>query len=208
MIFPPLDSDFRLPDVSVTTDQGHTLSLRSLTLSKKGVTVLLPGFTTCHGTCPVLVQLYKRISTKDVSIVFFSFDPDESTNSLAMFREHSGLDANWTLIHASLNDTQKLLTSLQYTVMKGEAGFQHPAQAFVFTKDLQWIGSLYGTNVSASEFVQIVDSAHFHQNHPYLASLVAQVQNPNTTAIIGGGGFLIGLVLVLWMAAQRMQRTR
>ncbi len=214
MIYPPLTSSYVLPETQVIDEEGHTYTLNDLIHKSEdpGITLLIPGFMQCHGVCPALAHLYKGLLSDPLlqkgsfaksSVIFFSFDPRDDSETLKMFREHSDLPTNWKVVRASPEHTERLLKSLQYTVMKTEDGmYQHPAQAFVFTKDLNWIGSLYGTDISTSEITKIFNNAVMQQTHPQVYSLIQQIQNPNTLAIVSGTGLLVSIALVLYLAIQ------
>lgn len=210
MISPPLDPKLALPKVLLTNDHGQARPLAALIHDDNVVTLLIPGFTTCHGVCPVLTRLYKHLlddptlkaEGKQVSVVFFSFEPNDSIEQLGHFRAHAEIPPQWTIAKASKEDTQALLSALQYRVMKTEGGYEHPAQAFVFNNRGQWMGSLYGGDVKASELKELLGRARFSTQHPTLSSLTMHLQSPNTLALVGGGGLVLGMAAVLWFGTR------
>ena len=63
MMYPPLSTDFRFPVLHLETDDGRSVELGQLLQNSNPdhVTLLMPGFSMCHGTCPLLIQSYKKL---------------------------------------------------------------------------------------------------------------------------------------------------
>lgn len=210
MIYPPLDSKLVVPDMPLWDDRGAALRLKEV-LKRQDVNLLLPGFTTCHGACPQLARLYKALIEQSglqkdlhqrVQVVFLSFDPNDTTEDLAAFRAHASLPDDWIVVRSEPNATTQLLADLNYTVMNLNGIYQHPAQAFVFTRELHWVGSLYGADVNTAELLQIVQQARYQQSHPYLAQAYSIIKSPNTLAVGAGGGLLFGIGVLMWLSVR------
>lgn len=204
MIYPPLSLDFHLPAIQVQTEEGQTVAIQDLIQSKNpaDLTLLIPGFTHCQGVCPLLVQTYKKLlevdSHRSISVIFFSFDPQDTAKELQDFHTTQGAPPSWRFIRADGKNTQQLLDALQVTVMKVGDGFDHPVQVFGFSSNLTWVGSLYGFDVTANEVEQLYAKAQMQATSPMLYNVVSRIKNPNTLAIYGGAGCMISLLVIFY----------
>lgn len=217
MIYPPLHIDYQVPSIKVFNEQGESFLLPDLIHQGKHQAVLLiPGFTQCQGVCPMMAKLYTKIldeaQTKQnlgdkVRVMFFSFDPTETGETLKDFRENFKLSKIWELYRSDPESTQKLLSSLNYTVMSSGKSFQHPAQGFMFTKSGDWVGSLYGADVTGDEFNTLFRQVEWSENYPIIYKLAQNIKNPNLVIGIAGTGFLISVV-VLFILGIRLGRRK
>lgn len=204
MIYPPLKSDFHLPVLQVETEAGRTVALDTLIHTKNpaGMTLLIPGFTHCHGTCPLQIQAYKKLlqgeSHQSISVLFFSFNPEDTAEGLREFHAEQGAPAGWTFLRADGTTTQQLLDSLQFTTMKVGENFDHPVQAFAFSSDGTWLGSLYGLDVTEKEVEQMQHKAEMQVTSPVLYTILSRVKNPNVLAVYGGAGCVISLLVIFY----------
>jgi cytochrome oxidase Cu insertion factor (SCO1/SenC/PrrC family) len=204
MIYPPLSLDFRLPSIQVETEHGEQKTLDSLLVKPgtSGVTLLIPGFTRCHGTCPLLIQTYKKLlsstESRPISVLFFSFNPEDTAEDLQTFHTEQEAPKEWLFLRADAPNTQHLLDSLQFTTMKVGGQFDHPVQAFAFSANGTWVGSLYGLEVTPNEVAKIYATSEREALSPTLYHLVAQIKNPNTMAIYGGGVCLLSLLVIFY----------
>ncbi len=93
-VIPPLDPEAKLPTSPVTNDAGENFDLvQKLRDQAQGPVVVLPIFARCKGACPAFAQGL-RLAALDlkerfngVSVVIFSFDPQDSIEVLQKFRE-------------------------------------------------------------------------------------------------------------------------
>jgi cytochrome oxidase Cu insertion factor (SCO1/SenC/PrrC family) len=204
MIYPPLFINFHLPPIQVETEEGKVVDLQSLIQNPKAphLTLVIPGFTRCQGTCPLMVQTYKKLlqaeGHRSISVIFFSFNPVETLEELRTFHTAQGAPASWHFMRADGKNTQLFLDSLQITTMKVGDSFDHPVQVFGFSSDATWIGSLYGFDVTESEVEQMYAKAQMQATSPLLYTVVSRLKNPNTLAIYGGIGCVFSLVVLFY----------
>lgn len=204
MIYPPVKLDFHLPALQVETETGQTVALDTLihTHNPARMTLLIPGFTHCHGTCPLQIQAYKKLlqgeSRQSISVLFFSFNPEDRAEDLREFHAEQEAPTNWTFLRADGATTQQLLDSLQFTTMKVGENFDHPVQAFAFSSDGTWLGSLYGLDVTEKEVDQMQHKAEMQMTSPVLYTVLSRVKNPNVLAVYGGAGCVLSLLVIFY----------
>lgn len=143
-----------LPLVSYFDDAGQ---LRSTGDLKGAPTILVPIYTRCHGSCPVMAQsLKKAIITSDepsgnYHVVLFSFDPRDGKADLKSFREHEHLPFQWTLARASASDTEKVMNAIDFHYTYADGEFLHPNRVTILDSRLRVAKSLSGDSYSASQ---------------------------------------------------------
>jgi len=159
----PAPRNGALPDIVVQTDDGRVSHLGELLRpGGEGSVLLLPLFTRCSSTCPILLhKLENSLGTGrapgSVRVLVFSFDPAETQASLSAFRSASGMPAGWTLAHADEEATRILLQYFNYPVMSRGAVFIHPSEVFVLDKSLRWKWTVSGVNCTPANIREAVE---------------------------------------------------
>lgn len=214
MIYPPLVQGMKVPNIAVETDSGETLMLADLFVknSASTMTLFIPGFMKCHGICPTLAKLYQKllsqVPNEKISVVFFSFNPEDTKEDLQNFREMHSLSPQWQLVRAEAPETKKILDSLNFVTMKNGTQYDHPAQAFVLSQDMVWLSSLFGSDVSVSDIKKMLETAELYTSSPQLSSFLSFVKSPNTLAVYGFSGLLVSILLVCVFAIKIKSSTK
>jgi cytochrome oxidase Cu insertion factor (SCO1/SenC/PrrC family) len=196
-----------VPDVHVWDEANQDVSLRSvLGTAGAGPVILLPVYTRCSASCPVLTQKLEEETVRMGSIgayrvLLFSFDPSETADSLRMFREQLRVPAHWILVRADEVEILRFLGFFHYPVMTEGSLLIHPNELFLLDHNLNWRATLVGADWS---------SAELHKNlswiqNPGLVEWIAM--NPPELALIGFGGLLLSLALIMgWLIFCRPRR--
>jgi cytochrome oxidase Cu insertion factor (SCO1/SenC/PrrC family) len=137
---------FAVATIHIVDDSGRT---RSVDEWRGAPTIVVPMYTRCPLACPAIAENLKR-ATQDMDpnsfrVVFFSFDPRDTTADLRAFRERHRLPLAWTLANASAGETRALLDSLDYRVSDV---MSHPNAVIVLTRDLQTSRTFNASSVS------------------------------------------------------------
>jgi cytochrome oxidase Cu insertion factor (SCO1/SenC/PrrC family) len=129
--------------------------------------IISPMYTRCPGTCPAITANLRRaldqsgLAPSEYRVVSFSFDPNETAESLRAFRARLQLPPQWLTLRAG--DPQALertLRALDFrTITIGNGDFEHPNLVAVLAPDLRLAGYLFGINFSPSELARLVRSA-------------------------------------------------
>lgn len=202
MNYPPLVQNMKVPNIAVQTDSGEELMLAEIFAknSNSTMTLFIPGFIQCHGICPTLAKMYQsllsQIPNKQISVIFFSFNSEDTKEDLQNFRNMHSLSSQWQVIRANVSDTQKMLDSLKFVTMKKGTQYDHPAQAFVLSKDMVWLGSLFGADVKVSDVEKMLETAEIYSTSPHLSYVLAFIKNPNTLAVYGFMGLIVSMLVV------------
>lgn len=115
-------------------DENNKDFLLSSLRGKK--TILAMAFTSCPGSCPLIVSKLKKIETLfilkkiPVEMVIISFDPavDTPERSFSFYRETMNLTkANWHFLNGSENDTRKIsmLLGIRFSVNPVSKAINH-----------------------------------------------------------------------------------
>lgn len=152
-----------VPDAAVWDETDHKISLRAK-LKELGPdpVILLPLYTRCMGSCPVLTrklrsELVRLNSNASYHVVLFSFDPAETSESLKLFRERERLPREWLMVRGDEVEIRKFIDFFHYSVMKENGALLHPSEIFLLANDtsagneLQWRASLVGADWSARD---------------------------------------------------------
>lgn len=181
------------PDVQVVDEAGNRIALNSLLAGiGTGPALILPVYTRCTISCPIQSQKLKQglaeLSLRPLRVILVSFDPQETSESLAQFRKVQALPSNWKLVRASEIAATKYFEFFHYPILTGSGKFVHPDRIFVLDAALRWQASIEGLNWSEDELRQVVGEADspgpmlWMRNH---VNLVAWIGFANITVSIG-----------------------
>lgn len=163
-----------VPNVPIFDDASQPASFRtSLNQAGSGPVILLPIFTRCSASCPVLtrkleVALSGIKSAEPYRVVVFSFDPLETAESLRLFRTHEHIPVDWKIVRANENEIRSFFGFFRYTVMNQDGTLIHPNEIFLLDEGLNWRWTLVGEDWSREE----------------LATAISQTRSPGLSARI------------------------
>lgn len=119
--------------------------------------ILLPIYTRCRGACVQNVARLKAAladSTNDPTqfrVLLFSFDPTDSAEELAKYRQRENVPLGWSTGVASPADIFSLLESVGVQVGKAGTEFTHPNIVIFLDPTLRIAKWIYGTDYSDAD---------------------------------------------------------
>jgi protein SCO1/2 len=150
-----------------TTSQGTSLDLTQLQDSSF---ILVPLYTGCLYSCPLviknLISAYKELpDTKKIPVILFSFDPDETLDSMKTFEQNMKLPAKWFLVTLfDKNGKQSFLDEIGFHYFNaGNDQFEHPNIAYIFRKKLTIFNYILGITFNKEELKQKIESTQTEQ---------------------------------------------
>ncbi len=144
-----------LPDVVFTDASEREIHLSDF---KGKVLILHPMFTHCPGTCSLVAsQLAAAISGlsgaqwKDLRIVSFSFDPEETPEALTKFEKLLHADASfWKVVRAKPAAIGQMLDALDFrTLQLSRSNYEHANLVFIMSGDRILRDYVYGSELTA-----------------------------------------------------------
>jgi cytochrome oxidase Cu insertion factor (SCO1/SenC/PrrC family) len=191
----------------VWDESNHNLLLRAeLETAGSGPVILLPVYTRCAASCPVLTQKLEqetaRMGASGVyRVLVFSFDPRETVDSLRSFREREHVPANWILVRANETEIRQFFDFFHYSVMTEGSMLIHPNELFLLDDDLHWRTTLIGEDWNSEELqinLRRIETQGF-------AGWIAM--NPAVLAAIGFGGLVLSFGLIIgWLMFRKPRR--
>jgi len=184
-----------IPDVQVLNEASRPASLRAmLKQSGSGPVILLPIFTRCTASCPVLtrkleIALSRANSDQPYRVVVFSFDPLETGESLRLYRMHQQVPAEWKIVRSTEAEIRRFFEFFRYSVMNQEGGLVHPNEVFFLDQNLNWRWTLVGEDWTGREVVSAINLTHA----PGLAGWLRA--NPERLAWIGFAALILGVAV-------------
>lgn len=188
-----------VPDVTLIDEHGRTLRLHSL----RGAPLLIsPIFTSCPSACPAITASLRAAAAgidglgETWNILSVSFDPEDTGEDLAAFREAEDLPPQWILATAAPGQLAALLGALDFrTITLAAGGFAHPSAVAVLDPDMRVSGYLYGLHYETNEVRRVLTTAWAR------GSLVQKYRPWIVLSAVAGA-----LVLVVVIAATRGRR--
>jgi len=197
----PADSDGRpIPNVTVWDDLDQKASLRQLLQAAgSGPVIVLPIYTHCSLSCPVLTRKLKQETAllgnnPPYRVLLFSFDPLESAQSLRTFRESEQLPAKWILVRTQDAGILQFSDFFHYSILTEGRVLVHPNELFLLEHDLRWRATLVDVSWEATELQRWMGRIE----SPGVSGWIAM--HPDKLAWIGLGGLSFGLAVMLsWL---------
>lgn len=129
--------------------------------------IVSPIYTRCRYTCvPLTAALHSALrqsglQASEYRVLSFSFDPNETTESLVTFREQLQLPEDWLTLRASKRDSlERTLRALDFrTITIGDGQFEHPNLIAILTADRRLASYLFGVSFSPSQLAAAVRGA-------------------------------------------------
>ena len=202
-----------VPDAAVWDEADHRISLRAkLTELGPDPIILLPLYTSCMGSCPVLTrklqsELARLNSHASYHVVLFSFDPAETSESLKLFRERERLPGEWLMVRGDEVEIRRFFDFFHYSVMKENGALIHPSEIFLLATDtsagdeLEWRASLVGVDWSARDIERELKEIQS-------PSLMGRIEmNPGLIAKTAFAGLIASLgFLIAWVTFRKASR--
>jgi cytochrome oxidase Cu insertion factor (SCO1/SenC/PrrC family) len=156
----------RVPDPALTLDAAGDGATVRLTELGEGPYVVAPIFTRCRGVCTVVAKRLKSAwgergeigrrraggpGGASAQIVLVSFDPEDTPEDMARFRETFDLPASWRLATVGREEGLRFFSALGFewrTLARRQ--FDHSGKVFVITDDLR-IASVLGPDQLTTE---------------------------------------------------------
>lgn len=203
-VVPAESNSGRIPDIPIWDEANQKASLwETLQGAGSGPVIVLPVYTRCAMSCPVLTHRLKQEAARLgdgalYRVLVFSFDPSEDAQSLRAFREREQLPAKWMLVRAGGAEIQRFCDFFHYPIMTDGAVLVHANQVFLLEHDLHWRATLVDVDWDAVELRKWMGRAE----SPGVSGWVAM--NPEKLAWIGLSGLSLGLVVtVSWLIWRR-----
>jgi len=200
----PADSDAgQLPNISVWDEANLQSSLwAKLSASGSGPVFVLPLYTHCTTSCPVLAARLVRETAKLTAgtayrVLIFSFDPADDAAALRDFRRQEKLPASWILVRSTPSDIRRFCDFFNYRILTEGPVMIHTNQIFLLDHTLQWRATFIDEKWDAADLTLWIKRAET----PGLLAWFAM--NPEKLAFIGLGGMLLSLALILWALLSR-----
>ena len=192
-VVPAAEHGGSAPYVQVTDEAGNRLPLNTLLAAMgTGPVLILPVYTRCTISCPIQSQKLKQglaeLNPRPLRVILFSFDPQDTSESLTQFRKVQALPSNWKLVRASETEAAGYFEFFHYPILTESGEFVHPDRIFVLDASLRWQASIEGLNWGPAELRQVVGEAGspgpmlWMRNH---VNLVAWIGFANIAASIG-----------------------
>lgn len=143
-----------LPNVSFQDDVQRWRKLSSLGGQPL---IVVPTYTTCHASCPMLVAGLKRglleadLDVRTFQVFLFSFDEGNTPAELAAFRRAHQLPASWVVARLERDAIRALTQALDYRTLRQQGAWVHPNAVGFVSPDQRIAKFLYGVSFSGRE---------------------------------------------------------
>jgi protein SCO1/2 len=178
-----------LPDITFTDTDGNSIHLSDY---NDKTLILQPMFTHCPSTC-LFVSSRLSSAVKDLSpkertslrILSFSFDPEETPQSLQKFRKTFQVNPSiWKVVRADAVNTGRLLKALDFRTMQiNSRNYDHANLVFVIGKDRVVREYIFGSEIDFQRLSKSIRSAE--NDHGSFVSMKSYIY------VIAGIGLLI-----------------
>lgn len=201
--YPPLKSQLKLPKITVFDDDDRTLILPAALDEPGKPLFLVPVFTKCKMSCPLLVKALRGSldeyrdggGAKDYRVLIFTFDSTDTSADLRAFRAKQQIPASWLIVRSpDQGAVRAFFDQFSFSIMSSDGGFIHPNEIFVFNGHHTWVGSLLGSRLSKGDISYAMNKAG--DSGIWLQTLES-ISHPETLIVIGAIGFLATLMLLL-----------
>ena len=203
-IVPATQSASPIPDVQVLDAAGNSVSIRSVIAAMgSGPIVILPIYTRCAASCPLQTQKIKQVWNdlshgSSIRVLAFSFDPQETAESISDYRRREGVPDSWVVVRARQSDARTFFDFFQYSVMSDNGQFVHPDRIFLLDSSSQWRFTMDGLNYRPEE----IERALAQLQSPGL--LVWIQTNPSAVAWTGFLCVLVSLCMLgIWRVGHK-----
>lgn len=197
-----------LPDAVVINEQDKSKNINDYLKADTPI-FLLPAFLKCHAACPLMARALLRAENsadlgEDLRVLIFSFDPTDTLQDIARFREMQKLPSRWTILRAA-DDVQArtFYDALDYHYRDEQGTFAHPNQIFVFSPQGKWTLTVNGSDFGSSEIKNAIEKARLADARSSWARLNRLFGNPQTWAIVGFFGLFATIAFLATISVRR-----
>jgi cytochrome oxidase Cu insertion factor (SCO1/SenC/PrrC family) len=194
----------RVPEVSILDDASQPTSFGAfLGQAGSGPVILLPMFTRCSASCPILTHklvtaLAGMQGVEPYRVIVFSFDPLETDESLRLYRAQEHLPAEWRMVRARESEIREFFGFFRYTVMNQDGTLIHPNEIFLLDQALNWRWTLVGEDWTKEDLAVAIRQTR----SPGLIATITS--HPERLAWTGFTGAILGLCLAIgWMIRRK-----
>lgn len=211
-LYPALKQEMPLPQLTLFDERdGEVAVSEELKSLGTGPALLVPVFTKCRMSCPVLVQALKSAinaasQTKGGSlrVLILSFDSSDTAADLKAFRERERIPADWGIARArDQASVREFFDQYSYSIMDSDGGFAHPSQVLVLNRDFKWVGSILGPSIKEKEISEAHEKASASEESGFFAEICKVPSHPEFLLGFGTLGFLASMTVVLRVIARR-----
>ncbi|MDR3606638.1 MAG: SCO family protein [Oligoflexia bacterium] len=197
-LIPALKPGLEPREIRIYDEKDEERSLAEVATSKPAMPILLlPAYTRCRASCPIMVKSLKMAvaampSGEAFRVILFSFDSKDTRSDLARFRQHEQIPNDWQLVRStSESEIAGFLDPFGYNTLSANGEFNHPSEVFVFSPRFKWVDSLI-SDVYLPESLQLAHAHAFSADEPSLKDQARELsRRPENWLILGA----IGLVL-------------
>jgi cytochrome oxidase Cu insertion factor (SCO1/SenC/PrrC family) len=192
-----------IPNITVWDEADHKISLMDLLQTASSPLIVLPVYTRCNMSCPVLARKLKEECTKlgkaaNYRVLLFSFDPSEDAESLRAFRGQEQLPSDWKLVRADGANIRRLCDFFHYSVMAEGMVLVHPNQTFLLDHTFTWRATLTGTDWDTADLQKWLRQTESSGFSAWVT------MHPERLVWIGFGGLLLSLAVTLsWLILRK-----
>jgi cytochrome oxidase Cu insertion factor (SCO1/SenC/PrrC family) len=207
-LYPALKPGLIPGGVAVVDERGRPRDMGEI-LPGPAPVVLLPIFTKCQASCPVLAQNLKaalegRRGEPALRVIVFSFDATDTDASLRAFRREMALPSDWTLVRAVRpGGALGYLDQFGYAVMQSDGGFVHPNEALVFSSGGRWSAILLGTDFSSEALDSAARGAMEIDRPTLLSRFKGSFSDPQSWAAWSGAALALLAAGVVFLTLRR-----
>jgi len=121
-----------------------------------GPVVILPIYTRCAVSCPLQTQKIEQVwkdlnGGPSIRVLAFSFDPQETSASIADYRRREAVPESWVVARAKESDARTFFDFFQYSVMNDNGQLVHPDRIFLLDAASRWRFTVDGLNYNPEE---------------------------------------------------------
>jgi protein SCO1/2 len=135
--------NYPIPDVSLTSEKGTTVSIRDVLNSDRPV-MLNFIFTTCTTICPVLSASFSQVQdamggeVEDIAMVSISIDPEYDTvEKLSAYAQRFEAGEQWQFFTGQLEDV--IAVERAFDIFRGSKMNHEPVTLIRTSKDQPWL---------------------------------------------------------------------
>lgn len=187
----------QLPNLTVWNENNTPLRLwDALRAAGSGPVIVLPVYTRCTMSCPVLTQMLVQRTARMAAgapyrVVIFSFDPGDDAAALRAFRAQKRLPPGWLLVRSNAAEIRRFCDFFHYTVINEGPVMIHTNQMFLLDGAFRWRATFVNEDWDAAELSTWMERV----GSPGLRGRLAM--HPDLLVLLGCGGVVASLLLVL-----------
>jgi protein SCO1/2 len=154
-----------IPDVQFVDAKENVIRLSDF---KDKIIILHPMFTHCPSTCAFIssrlstaIKSLSAAERNSFEVLSFSFDPKETSESLAKFEKMFQIDRSyWKVVRADNKIIQQLLAALDFRTLElSSSNYEHPNLLFIVGNDRILRDYIYGSDLSSKRLSAILRSS-------------------------------------------------